>query len=599
MYVIIDWHTLYEENPNTYVEQSKEFFEKVSTKYKNSPNIIYEICNEPNGDETTWEEIKKYANTIIPVIRAQSSDALIIVGTPSWSHNVDEVIGNELEYENIMYTCHIYASALTSDRMYRLQTAVNNNIPVFITEWGSSTAKKLGNFFLENSNVIINYIKENNISWCNWNMSDENESVALVKPGEWDNSLNENILSESGKYVKQILQQNIQIDNYPIMMSYKENYAFWANEYRNDITKIIIENTIDSNITSNSVKQWNVSFIESNNNVIAYIENDTENSGKYILHIAGNGGVYCPCDCRNLFSNFTNLKNIELSNLKTLNANDMGFMFANDTNLQELDLSKFQTSNVRYMEKMFYYCSSLKSLDLTSFDTTQLVRMYSMFEGCSNISTINLTNFSTTNVAGLSNIFTNCENLTQINLENFNTKNVRSMSGMFSYCYKLEKITFGTNFNTSNVENMSEMFYCCNSLGNLDLSGFNTSKVTNMYFMFRDCKSINQLNLSNFNTENVNNMQGMFANCFSLKNLNLSNFDTSKITNMSNIFSDLPSIQNLDLSNATFTQVTNYDKMFFNMHNGVIITVKDSIAQAFIQNRISEFNVTANVQIKQ
>ena len=64
MYVIIDWHILSDNNPMTYKENAKSFFDEVSNKYKEYPNVIYEICNEPNGN-TKWDsDIKPYAEEV-------------------------------------------------------------------------------------------------------------------------------------------------------------------------------------------------------------------------------------------------------------------------------------------------------------------------------------------------------------------------------------------------------------------------------------------------------------------------------------------------------------------------------------------------------
>ena len=68
MYVIVDWHILSDNNPNNYKNDAIDFFDKISSKYKNTPNIIYEICNEPNGG-TSWNDIKGYAEDVIKTIR--------------------------------------------------------------------------------------------------------------------------------------------------------------------------------------------------------------------------------------------------------------------------------------------------------------------------------------------------------------------------------------------------------------------------------------------------------------------------------------------------------------------------------------------------
>ncbi|MBD5424445.1 MAG: glycoside hydrolase family 5 protein, partial [Allobaculum sp.] len=86
-YIIIDWHILSDGNPNIHADEAEAFFREMATKYANKSHVIYEICNEPNG--CSWSEIKRYAHRIIPVIRAADPDAVILVGTPTWSQDVD------------------------------------------------------------------------------------------------------------------------------------------------------------------------------------------------------------------------------------------------------------------------------------------------------------------------------------------------------------------------------------------------------------------------------------------------------------------------------------------------------------------------------
>ena len=116
MYAIVDWHTLKDNNPNMHIEEAKEFFDEISTRYKNETGVIYEIFNEPNG-ETSWEDIKEYANNIIPIIRKNSPNAIILVGTPNYCVDIKSAINDPLEYENIMYTYHLYTG--TSDGGYK------------------------------------------------------------------------------------------------------------------------------------------------------------------------------------------------------------------------------------------------------------------------------------------------------------------------------------------------------------------------------------------------------------------------------------------------------------------------------------------------
>ena len=103
MYVIIDWHVLNDHDPWNYADDAEKFFAEMSEKYKDYGNVIYEICNEPNSGPD-WNSVKSYAEKIIPVIRENAPDAIIIVGTPTWSQDIDKAAQNPITgYENIMY----------------------------------------------------------------------------------------------------------------------------------------------------------------------------------------------------------------------------------------------------------------------------------------------------------------------------------------------------------------------------------------------------------------------------------------------------------------------------------------------------------------
>lgn len=61
MYVIIDWHILSDGNPLFHLKEAQAFFQEVSARYADSPAVLYEICNEPNGGVTWKNNIKPYA----------------------------------------------------------------------------------------------------------------------------------------------------------------------------------------------------------------------------------------------------------------------------------------------------------------------------------------------------------------------------------------------------------------------------------------------------------------------------------------------------------------------------------------------------------
>lgn len=203
MYVIVDWHILSDSDPNNHIDDAKEFFDKVSKKYAAQENVIYEICNEPNGG-TQWSSVKSYAETIIPVIRANDKDALIIVGTPNWSQDVDIASQDPITgYDNIMYAVHFYAATHKDDLRNKVKTALDNGLPVFVSEFSLCDASGNGGIDYDSSDEWFKLINENNLSYSSWSLCNKNETSALIKSDSTaTGSLSDGDLSDTGKYVR-------------------------------------------------------------------------------------------------------------------------------------------------------------------------------------------------------------------------------------------------------------------------------------------------------------------------------------------------------------------------------------------------------------
>ncbi len=209
MYVIIDWHILSDNNPNTHIAEAKKFFSEIAAIYHDKPNIIYEICNEPNGENITWNnDIKPYASTIISTIRQFDDDAIIIVGTPDFCKDFNDVVTNQLNEKNIMYAFHFYAGTHNETLMHHIKFALESNVPVFVSEWGTSTADGNAGVFVTESEKWLDFLNSYNISWVNWSLSDKDESSAILQPNTGILGIfDDNYLSESGKYIKSKLKE--------------------------------------------------------------------------------------------------------------------------------------------------------------------------------------------------------------------------------------------------------------------------------------------------------------------------------------------------------------------------------------------------------
>lgn len=233
MYVIIDWHTHHADAPQSRVEAAKTFFAEMASRYGDHDNVIFEIFNEPTcapeiinsadpevrnrcyGEKTSWATIKNYALDIIPVIR-QHSDNLIIVGTPYYSQFVDEASDNPIApvdfssnpsyANNIAYTLHFYAADPGHQQQLRSKaiTALKNNVPLFVTEWGTVNANGDGNFDEAKTDTWLQFLYDNDISHANWSLTDKDEGASILTAGNGAGWSDIN-LTESGRYIKQLI----------------------------------------------------------------------------------------------------------------------------------------------------------------------------------------------------------------------------------------------------------------------------------------------------------------------------------------------------------------------------------------------------------
>lgn len=209
MYVIIDWHILHDLTPVKYQGDAELFFDEMSAKYKDYDNVIYEICNEPNGG-TSWSEVKGYAETIIPIIRANDEDAIIIVGTPNWSQDVDVAANDPITgYDNIMYAIHFYAATHTDGIRSKVTTAHDKGLPIFVSEFSICDASGNGAIDYNQAEQWFNLINDLNLSYAAWNLSNKNETSSLIKSGcDKKSGWTDDDLSETGLWIKEQISGN-------------------------------------------------------------------------------------------------------------------------------------------------------------------------------------------------------------------------------------------------------------------------------------------------------------------------------------------------------------------------------------------------------
>jgi len=209
IYVIVDWHTHHAED---HISEAIEFFRTVSAKYGNHPNIIYEIYNEPL--DISWVNvIKPYAEGIISVIRENDTNNVIVVGTRTWSQDVDDVIGNRIDDPNVAYSLHFYTGTHQQSLRDKATSAITAGIPVFASEWGLSQADGNGDLDMAETNLWLYFLERNDMSWCNWSIINKDESSAALLPSTttrsgWD----KDELTQSGRFIRTyLISQNTEM----------------------------------------------------------------------------------------------------------------------------------------------------------------------------------------------------------------------------------------------------------------------------------------------------------------------------------------------------------------------------------------------------
>jgi len=206
IYVIIDWHS---HNAHTHTDSAKVFFEEMARKYKDVPNVLYEIYNEPTGTTVaSWtNEVKPYAQTVVNAIRAIDDKNVIIIGTPTWCASPEIATAAPVDGVNLVYTVHFYSAYAPHKDPLRakVKTSLNtHNKAVFVSEFGVCMNTGKTPLDLDEATTWLNFLDENNVSWVNWSVTYKDEGASALKPAvrKYDGNWTPDDLTTSGAYIR-------------------------------------------------------------------------------------------------------------------------------------------------------------------------------------------------------------------------------------------------------------------------------------------------------------------------------------------------------------------------------------------------------------
>ena len=186
IYVIVDWHTsnAVTSSGGSQAQQASDFFTMIAQKYGDKPNLIYEDYNEPN--KVTWAQIKPYHEAVVAAIRAVDPDNVIVLGTPTYSQDVDIAAGDPVAGTNLMYTLHFYACTHKDSLRAKGTTALSKGLPLFITEFGITPADggvvKSGDPYVceDEGNKWFAWMQQNNISGASWKLDQCTDTSCIL-----------------------------------------------------------------------------------------------------------------------------------------------------------------------------------------------------------------------------------------------------------------------------------------------------------------------------------------------------------------------------------------------------------------------------------
>ncbi|MEO3768856.1 cellulase family glycosylhydrolase [Micromonospora sp. B9E7] len=192
VYVIVDWHAHEAQNNQS---QAVAFFGDLARRYGHLPNVIWEPYNEPL--QVSWTNvIKPYHQAVVAAIRAADADNIVVLGTPTWSQDVDVAAASPVTGTNLMYTLHFYSCTHGASLRAKGDAAIRAGLALFVTEWGASNADGGldGRACLPEAQSWIDWMKQNGISWTAWKLDVGTDTTNLLSPGApvtggWNNYL--------------------------------------------------------------------------------------------------------------------------------------------------------------------------------------------------------------------------------------------------------------------------------------------------------------------------------------------------------------------------------------------------------------------------
>ncbi|MGD1918899.1 MAG: glycoside hydrolase family 5 protein [Pleurocapsa sp.] len=153
VYCIIDWHAVDGEEGADWrspemKRQTKAFWSYIAPRFKDYPNVIFELYNEPSYPKLVskynWKIWRSVAQEWVDLIRENSPRNIILIGSPLWSQITRYAPDYPFAGSNLAYVNHTYKGMEESwpkevGLEYDWEEVFGkaaDRVPIFLTEFG-------------------------------------------------------------------------------------------------------------------------------------------------------------------------------------------------------------------------------------------------------------------------------------------------------------------------------------------------------------------------------------------------------------------------------------------------------------------------------
>ena len=169
IYCIIDWHYISDYTSSAINTSTRNFWSYVAPRYANTPNVIFELFNEPINPDS-WSTWRSTAQPWVDLIRSYAPNNLILIGGPRWSQNMSGAASQPFTGSNLVYVAHIYPEHGGQSTWDSWFGNAANSVPFFVTEWGWQQGGNTPTSGTQSGYGIpfSNYLESKGLSWTAW-----------------------------------------------------------------------------------------------------------------------------------------------------------------------------------------------------------------------------------------------------------------------------------------------------------------------------------------------------------------------------------------------------------------------------------------------